>query len=385
MADSDDAPTPTASAPGGAVARVRAALATPRGKVTAVIVALVVLAASGILALQFRSEEAAPPATTTTTTSTTTTTTTAPPPPPPPVYPLTGLPVTDPAVAARPTLVVKIDNSEPKARPQIGLNQADVVYEERVEGAVTRLMAVFHSHDAVPVGPVRSARTSDIGLYRPLGTPLFAWSGANAIFAQRIRESGIIDVGYDAAPGLYSRAGNRPAPHNLMLRGTPDVWAGSHPGATPPAAQLFTYRPAGQPAAGGTPTSGVRIVYATGSGSAPVEYRWNGAGWARSQAGTPHVDAEGAQIAPENVVISYTAYASSGVNDGFGVPIREAQLVGEGEALILTDGQAFAARWVKPSIEAPTQYTDPSGAPIGLTPGRTWVALPEPGTTVFLP
>src|SRR5690606_15220928 len=123
----------------------------PRGKVIAAIVALVVLAASGIVALQFRSEEAAPPPTTTTTTSTTTTTTTAPPPPPPPVYPLTGLPVTDPAVAARPTLVVKIDNSEPKARPQIGLNQADVVYEERVEGAVTRLMAVFHSHDAVPV------------------------------------------------------------------------------------------------------------------------------------------------------------------------------------------------------------------------------------------
>ena len=385
MAESDDLPKPNPSSPGGAVARLRAALATPRGKVIAAIVALVVLAASGIVALQFRSEEAAPPPTTTTTTSTTTTTTTAPPPPPPPVYPLTGLPVTDPAVAARPTLVVKIDNSEPKARPQIGLNQADVVYEERVEGAVTRLMAVFHSHDAVPVGPVRSARTSDIGLYKPFGTPLFAWSGANAIFAEWIRDSGIIDVGYRAAPGLYTRAGNRSAPHNLMLRGTPDVWAGSYPGATPPAAQLFTYRAAGEPAAGGTPTSGVRIVYATGPGSAPVEYRWNGAGWARSQAGTPHIDAEGAQVAPENVVISYTTYASSGVNDQFGVPIREAQLVGEGEALILTDGQAFAARWVKPSIEAPTQYTDPSGAPIGLTPGRTWVALPEPGTTVFVP
>ena len=386
MADSDDAPKPDPSEPGGRLgARLRTALATPRGRITAAVVALVVLAGSGILVTQTRSESATP--TTTTTTSTTTTTTTPPTtaPPPPPVYPLTGLPVADPAVAARPTLVVKIDNSEPKSRPQIGLNQADVVYEERVEGAVTRLMAVFHSHDAVPVGPVRSARTSDIGLYRPLGTPLFAWSGANGIFAPRIRESGIIDIGYDVAPGLYSRAGNRPAPHNLMLRGTPDVWANGYPGATPPAAQLFTYRAAGQPAAGGTPATGVRIVYATGAGSAPVEYRWNGAGWARSQAGTPHVDAEGAQVAPENVVISYTTYASSGVNDQFGVPIREAQLVGEGEALVLTGGQAFAARWVKPSIEAPTRYTDPSGAPIGLTPGRTWVALPEPGTTVFLP
>jgi hypothetical protein len=384
--DSDDDPNPTTPAAGGGIGtRLRTALATPRGRIAAGLVVLVVLAGAGVLVTQVGSEGAAPTTTTTSTTTTTTTPPTTPPPPPPPVYPLTGLPVTDPAVAARPTLVVKIDNSEPKARPQIGLNQADVVYEERVEGAVTRLMAVFHSNDAVPVGPVRSARTSDIGLYKPLGTPLFAWSGANAIFAQWIRESGIVDIGYDVSSGLYNRAGNRPAPHNLMLRGTPDVWANGYPGATPPASQLFTYRPAGQPATGGTPTTGVRIVYATGAGSAPVEYAWNGSGWARSQAGTPHVDAEGVQVAPENVVISYTNYASSGVADQFGVPIREASLVGEGEALILTGGQAFAARWVKPSLEAPTQYTDPSGAPIGLTPGRTWVALPEPGTTVFLP
>jgi hypothetical protein len=170
-----------------------------------------------------------------------------------------------------------------------------------------------------------------------------------------------------------------------MLDGTPDVWANGYPGATPPASQPFTYRAPGAPAVGGTPTTGVRIVFATGAGSAPVEYRWNGSGWARWQAGTPHVDAEGVQIAPENVVISYTTYASSGVADQFGVAIREAQLVGQGDALILTGGQAFAARFVKPSMEAPAQYTDPSGAPIGLTPGRTWVALAEHGTAVFLP
>ena len=385
MASNEDDPTPPdPSVPGGLGARVRALLATPRGRLTAAAAVVVLLVGSGIVATQVRSEGAAPA--TTTTTSTTTTTTTPPTtPPPPPVYPLTGLPVTDPAVAARPTLVVKIDNSEPKSRPQIGLNQADIVYEERVEGAVTRLMAVFHSNDAVPVGPVRSARTSDIGLYKPFGTPLFAWSGANAIFAQWIRESGLVDIGYDVAAGFYHRAGDRPAPHNLMLTGTPDVWAAGHAGATPPAVQPFTYRAAGEPAVGGTPVTGVRIVFATGAGSAPVEYAWNGSGWARSQAGTPHIDAEGVQVAPENVIVSYTNYASSGVADQFGVPIREASLVGEGEALILTGGQAFTARWVKPSLEAPAVYTDPSGAPIGLTPGRTWVALPEPGTTVFLP
>lgn len=367
---------------GGPPARLRRLLSTPRRRVLAAVIGVVVLAVGALAAGAGSSESAAPA---TTTTSTTAATTTTPPPPPPPVYPLTGMPAVDPAVAARPTLVVKIDNSEPKSRPQIGLNQADIVYEERVEGAVTRFMALFHSGDAMPVGPVRSARTSDIGLFKPMGTPLFAWSGANAIFAQRVRDAGIVDIGYDVASGFYSRAGDRRAPHNLMLRSTMDVWASAPAGATAPAAQLFSFREPGEPASGGTPATGVRIVFAEGAGSAPVEYVWNGAGWARWQAGTAHVDAEGVQIAPENVVISYTPYADSDTNDQFGVPIREAQLVGEGEALVLTGGQAFAARWVKPSLEAPAQYVDGAGNPIRLTPGRTWVALPEPGTTVFLP
>lgn len=385
MASNDEDANPGSPAPRGMGARLRALLATPQGRIIAGLVALVVLVGGGVIAANASSEEAAAPTTTASTTTTTTTPPTTPPPPPPPVYPLTGLPVVDPAVAARPTLIVKIDNSEPKARPQIGLNQADIVYEERVEGAVTRFMAMFHSTDATPVGPVRSARTSDIGLFKPMGTPLFAWSGANAIFAQWVRESGIVDIGYDVSSGLYSRAGNREAPHNLMLNATGDVWANAYPGATSPNSQLFAYRAQGEAPVGGTPTKGVRIVFATGPGSAPVEYVWNGTGWARSQAGTPHTDAEGVQIAPENVVISYTAYASSGVNDQFGIPIREAALVGEGEALVLTGGQAFAARWVKPSLEMPAQYFDQAGAPIRLTPGRTWVALPEPGTTAFLP
>src|SRR5690606_18341708 len=208
-------------------ARWRALLATPRRRrVAAGIPAVAVLATAAAVVAVPGEEDAAPEPTTTTTTTTTTPPTTQ----PPPVYPLTGLPVTDPAVAARPTLAVKIDNVEPRSRPQYGLNQADVVYEERVEGAVTRFLALFHSHDAMAVGPVRSARTTDIGLYQPMGTPLFAWSGANAHFARRVRETRIVDIGYDAQPGLYSRVGDRPAPHNLMLHATSDVWARDWPG-----------------------------------------------------------------------------------------------------------------------------------------------------------
>ncbi|MGH9004055.1 MAG: DUF3048 domain-containing protein, partial [Acidimicrobiia bacterium] len=142
------------------------------------------------------------PAPTTTTTAGVTTTTApavtnptpvtlmeaAPPPAPPPPQaypaPLTGLPM-DPGRAGRPVLVVKIDNA-PKARPQVGLNQADVIFEEGVEGGITRFAVLFHSKDTDLVGPVRSARSTDIALVTPLNHPLFAYSGANDVFKEYV-------------------------------------------------------------------------------------------------------------------------------------------------------------------------------------------------------
>lgn len=320
-----------------------------------------------------------PPPPTTTTTEATTTTTVAPTTTvPEPVAPLTGLTGSFQGRLDRPALVVKIDNGEPKARPQAGLNQADVVYEERVEGSVTRLLAIFHSTDAAPIGPVRSARTSDIAIFTPLHRPFFAWSGANGTFAQRIRAAEIHDVGYDALVNEYYREPGRPAPDNLMLRSSVTVTDRPAEGSSPPPA-IFEYRQPGQPTAHLVSTTGVAISYGTSAGSAPVEYRWNGDGWARTQKGTPHVDAQGVQVAPENVIIEFVDYRGTDVNDQFGVPIPEAQMVGEGEAWILTGGGLVKGRWLKNALGSITTYTDEEGNPILLTPGRTWVALPAPG------
>ncbi|MEP7046469.1 MAG: DUF3048 domain-containing protein, partial [Ilumatobacteraceae bacterium] len=94
-----------------------------------------------------------------------------------PVMPLTGLPITDPSAAGRTALVVKIDN-HPDARPQSGLNQADIVFEENVE-QLTRFAAVFQTTAPDPVGPIRSGRTQDVELLGSLNKPIFAWSGGN--------------------------------------------------------------------------------------------------------------------------------------------------------------------------------------------------------------
>lgn len=350
-------------------------LENPRNRVIAIVLAVLLTAgiAVAVASLSGGDEEAEPTTTTTTTTEATTTTTE-----PAAVAPLTGLPDPGTGQTARPALVVKLDNVEPKARPQAGLNEADVVYEERVEGSVTRLLAIFHSTDAAPVGPVRSARSSDIAIFTPLNRPYFAWSGANPTFAGLIRAAAVVDVGYDAQSGQYFRERGRPAPSNLMATSTADLLAIPAEGSGPPA-PLFTYRAEGEATAHLEPVTAVRVTYGTSAGSAPVEYHWNGEGWARTQAGTPHVDAAGVQVAPANVIIQFTPYHGSGVADQFGNDIPEAAMVGEGDAWILTNGGLVAARWSKASVEAITTYTDLDGNPVKLTPGRTWVALPPPG------
>jgi hypothetical protein len=344
------------------------------GGVLAVIVAVVaVIALSG-----GDDEEPAERAVTSTTTTTTTTSTTA---PPEPGYPLTGQPIDDPARAQRPVLAVKIDNAEPRTgrggRPQAGINQADIVFEEMVEGSVTRFLALFHSQDADPVGPVRSARTTDLLLMEPLNRPLFAWSGANAGVVGAVRGAPVADVGLDVNSGAYYRASDRPAPYNLMSS-TGALYGGAASEQRQPPA-LFQYRP-GDAEPTGDPATGVRIVFGDGPGSAPVDYEWDGTGWARTQRDSAHVDAAGARVAPPNVVVQFTPYAEVQCCDASGFPIVEAQLVGEGDAWVFSAGRRIEARWSRPAVGDVTTYTGPDGQPVLLTPGPTWVAIAPPGT-----
>lgn len=314
------------------------------------------------------------------------TTTSAAPAPAAPKAPLTGQPVAEPLT--RPALVVKIDN-DPKARPQIGLNQADLVYEVRVEG-ITRFAAVFHSNDSEPVGPIRSARSSDIDLMSNLSRPLFAWSGGNPTVTAEVNAGAdqglLVNLGPDVV-GEYHRDRSRPAPYNLYSS-TSALWAHAAPDAVPPR-EVLRHRADGEtlpPSA--TPVPGIRVDY--GSTRIPsVEFAWDPAvgGWRRYQIdaehpleASAHVDAAGQQVAPPNVVVLFVEYTQSAA--GGGSP--QAITVAEGDAVVLSDGKLVAGRWQRLNPNEPIRLTDMTGAEVGLTPGQTWVLLPEPGRSQLL-
>jgi hypothetical protein len=191
--------------------------------------------------------------------------------PPVPGYPLTGLPITDQAAAARVALVAKIDN-HPGARPQTGLNKADIVFEENVE-SLTRFAAVFQSQGSDPVGPLRSGRTQDIDILASFNKPLFAWSGGNYLVTKAINASDMVNVGYSASRGKggYYREKTMKAPHNLFSK-TTNIWAlDAGRGGTPP--PQFMYRTDGSSATG-TEIAGLKL---TMDGNMKAAWEWDAA------------------------------------------------------------------------------------------------------------
>src|SRR5207248_6735507 len=195
------------------------------------------------------------------------------------------------------------------------------------------------SKDADPLGPVRSIRPSDPAIVKPLN-PLFAYSGGTAKFINGLHGAGIADVGVDAAPGAYYRGGGRSAPHNLYTS-TGRLYSKAPAGSGPPPSKIFDFLATNQPFA---PIGGVPISHATIQPGVRTtsDYDWDlaTATWKRASNGTPQTTASGAQIAPNNVIFWFVPYANSpGDVDVVGEPVTVAQVIGTGEAWVLSQGK----------------------------------------------
>lgn len=284
-------------------------------------------------------------------------------------HPLTGQATA--SVAQRPALAVKIDNVD-AARPHIGLSMADIVYEEMVEGNLTRLIGLYHSQSPATVGPVRSVRVSDFDVLTPFNRPLLAASGANPGVLQALKSAPVVNVNALVVSD-YWRDRSRTAPNN-MLTSPEALWKYAPAGAGPPPVMVRT----GRPASSGGAVSGAEIEF----GRASVAWHWDaGAGvWRRSQNGTAHTDALGNRVGAENLIIMVTAYTPNAID----AQSPEAHTVGESRAIVFTDGTAIDARWRRSKATDPIRYTTKSGKPITLRPGQTWIELAPPVTTTLL-
>ena len=298
---------------------------------------------------------------------------------PPPPRPHKKGPLLDPFTGQRvkklgPVLAVKIDNIV-YARPQTGLQSADIVYVIPVEGGLTRFMAVFSSRFPSVIGPVRSARQSDLDLLRQFGKPAFAWSGATPHLVPFIERAPLVDL-YANLVGGYYRSPNRMAPYNLYA--TTRTLLAEAPHASKARDIGFRF---GSLPAGGKPASKYSVKYPAAS----YTFRWSGKDrrWLTWIDGAPAGATEGGQLGGRTVIIQYTRIATSRFEEYGGRP-PYAQSAGHGKAVILRNGRAYVVRWSRPNREAGTTYTLPNGKRMLFDPGQVWVVLAPDGHASYV-
>ena len=273
-----------------------------------------------------------------------------------------------------PVLVAKIDDTN-AAHPQIGLEDADIVYIEQVEGGLTRLAAVFSSRIPARIGPIRSARISDIDILAQFGHIAFAYSGAQRKLLPVISAANLQNLGAQIqSPTIYTRDPARIAPYSMVLRAdllmakTIDKgylieraksvgWSFSDlrpPGVAISRAQLHW------------PAANYGVIWSAG------ENRWH-----LTHNNEPDLSETGVTLGPTTFVIQRVLITPSIYRDKFGGITPFSQTIGAGTGYILRDGMSVSATWSRSSASVGTTWKALDGTAIAFAPGQVWVALSE--------
>jgi hypothetical protein len=283
---------------------------------------------------------------------------------PPGASPFSGLPGGE----GKPVLAIKIDNTR-AAQPHTGLQAADLVYVTEVEWDLTRLIAVYNSTIPEVIGPVRSARISDLDILAPFGKIAFSNSGAQSKLRRVIATANLYDVSAEMVYSAFTDDPGRPSPVDHMA--DPVALLAAAPDAELARDIGFTFSQ--EPPTGGTPVASVSMTWP----SSEVSFTWD------EQAGNFIVglngeesrSTEGGPQRAATVVIQSVEQTDSGYGDRYGGRTPFIQTVGRGAAVVLRDGRLWSVTWERPTLAEGTRYLLPDGSPMPFAIGQEWVVL----------
>jgi hypothetical protein len=301
-------------------------------------------------------------------------------PPEPLRWPLTGLSAPDQASIAKRPLSVKIENS-PQARPQTGLNSADVIYETVTEGGITRFNCIFQSTVPPTIGPVRSARLSDLWVV-PQYHALFFFSGASSSVNSAVKSAKLPSLSEDAGVSApYFRSRQRSAPHNLFLD-TKKAYAEAAKRGMPVTAEVPRLQFAPKAAETSNTVTSVSIPFSQAN-RVLWTYDAGKKAYLRQNNGRSHIDAgTGKQVISKNVVVLWTKYTAVS-RDKVGSTTYRVELGGSGRASVFRDGKRYDGTWTA-TRDAPPHFKDAQGKAIRLAPGNTWFQVIPLNTNIAM-
>jgi hypothetical protein len=273
-----------------------------------------------------------------------------------------------------PILVVKIDDTR-AAHPQAGLEDADVVYIEQVEGGLTRIAAVFSSKIPAVIGPVRSARISDIEILEQFGRVAFAYSGAQKKLLPVIADANLENLGAQRqSREIYSNDPLRNAPTAMMLQAQ-TLMQKVKEQQLPVAISKSVGWNFAESFDTGTAIASAKVSWPANSYDAvwsAIENRW-----LLSHSGVPNLAASGVHLGASTFVIQIVSITPSEYGDKFGGVTPFTATVGSGRGYILRDGKYIAALWDRATPNVGTSWKTTSGEEIPFAAGQIWIALTD--------
>nr|WP_275588388.1 DUF3048 domain-containing protein [Microlunatus panaciterrae] len=271
---------------------------------------------------------------------------------------MTGDPLTGGKKSGNKVFAVKIDNVA-AARPQVGVGAADIVVVEEVEARLTRLIAIFHTDFPTRVGPVRSARNTDLRYLPMFGRPGLVYSGANSKVKRQILKSAVY------ATERSERDHSRVAPHNVIvdLRRIAAQHRASRPNDI---GMRFAAKDAAWERAPRAGHPKVRVASDT------FGFRYSNGRYAVSWNGRANTDGGRAVKADNVIVVSVKNHRDRDTTSNISVV---SETVGSGKVVIYRDGRRLTGRWKRTTLAGPMRFTDDRGRDLMLRPGRSWVLL----------
>ncbi len=271
-------------------------------------------------------------------------------------------------------LAVKIDDTN-SAHPQIGLENADVVYIEQVEGGLTRLAAIFSSTIPVRIGPVRSARISDIDILSQYGRVAFAYSGAQRKLLPVIAAANLEDLGAQhESSKIFTTDPTRNAPYAMVLRADLLMQKIVDDKLQVDSAKRVGFVFGDNPE-GGAPTQKVVITWPAATYSA--EWSQKESRWLLTHNGKVNMADSGVVLGPATLVIQIVKISPSEYGDKLGGVTPLSETIGTGKAYVLRNGELFVTTWNRAFADSGTTFTLPDGSSMNFAPGQVWVALTD--------
>jgi hypothetical protein len=271
-------------------------------------------------------------------------------------------------------IAITIDNFRP-ARPQSGLDQADLVYEIPVEGGITRYLAIFFHGKATAIGPIRSARPYLIDIAREWDA-VYIHGGQSPQAQTYFKTTKVAHINEMFHPSGFWRDKSRKAPHNLYTS-TENLWAEitalGWDNKTDP--ESFLFRLADEKLSG---KSALELTIPYQYGDVGYRYDANTGNYLRFLDNSPYKDlASGVQLSAANVIVQQVSVRSFDQEGRL-----EVDLMGEGKAWLFSGGQVLEGSWQKKSSTSRTRFYDGSGIEISMKTGQTWIQLVSKQTKI---